>query len=149
MPALAAAIAVAAPLLMAGQAPLVAVGERDFFHIPSEDDFRLQKIARTDHEKEWPFTVDEGYLTCAFVVGRPAVYFTEMPVEDDFDAADLSTVIVSTDPFDLAFGNLGDGGLMRKGGDIADLIRLMAPFESLGARLCEQPRGTQIGPGEL
>ena len=48
-----------------------------------------------------------------------------------------------------SFGNLGDGGLMRKGGDIADLIRLMAPFESLGARLCEQPRGTQIGSGEL
>lgn len=75
--------------------------------------------------------------------------FYRNAVEDDFDAADLRTVIVSTDPFDLAFGNLGDGGLMRKGGDIADLIRLMAPFESLGARLCEQPRGTQIGPGEL
>jgi len=32
---------------------------------------------------------------------------------------------------------------------MADLIKVMAPFESLGARLCDQPRGTQIGAGEL
>lgn len=148
MPAFAAAIAVAAPLALGGAAPVTA-DEKSLFHIPSEDDFRLQRIARTDNEKEWPFTVDEGYLTCAYVVGRPAVYFTEMPVGTDFDGADLRTVIVSTDPFDLAFGNLGDGGLVRKNSSIADLIRLMAPFESLGSRLCDQPRGTNVGPGEL
>lgn len=149
MAALAAAMAIAAPMLLGEQPPVVAVGERDLFHMPTQDDFRLQRISRTGNEREWPFTVDEGYLTCAFVVGKPAVYFTELPTNDDIADADLRTVIVSTDPFDIAFGNIGNGGLMRKGPPLADLIRLMAPFESLGARLCDQPRGTQIGPGEL
>jgi hypothetical protein len=148
MPAFAAAMAIAAPLALGGAMP-VSDDEKSLFHIPSEDDFRLQRIARAENEREWPFTVDEGYLTCAYVVGRPAVYFTEMPVGTDFDRAELRTVIVSTDPFDLAFGNLGGGGLVTNNGSIADLIRQMAPFESLGSRLCEQPRGTEVGPGEL
>lgn len=137
------------PAAFADEAPAtMAEDERSFFHVPSSEDFRLQRISRTDREREWPFTVDQGYLTCAYVVGRPAVYFTEMPDDDD-TASNLRTVIVSVDPLELTFGNLGSGGLIREAASVAALIRLMAPFESLGARLCDQPRGAEIGSGEL
>jgi hypothetical protein len=136
---LAAAVALAAPLML--------VDEKSFFHIPQAEDFRMQRITRSDRESEWPFTVEDGYLSCAFVVSRPTVYFTENP-GTDFDE-DLRVVVVSTDPLDLIFAHIGGGGLVRKTASMADLIKVMAPFESLGARLCDQPRGTQIGAGEL
>ena len=36
-----------------------------------------QRIARTDNEHDWPFSVDEGNLTCVWSVGQKLVFFFE------------------------------------------------------------------------
>ena len=56
---------------------------------------------------------------------------------------------MSTDPFDLAFTNMGSNDLFAPFEGLEDLIPMVAPFERLGLSLCEQPKGTTIGPGEL
>lgn len=140
MAMLAATFAVAAPLML--------VDEKSFFHIPGVEDFRVQRVARTDNEREWPFTVGEGYLTCAYLLGQPTVYFTEKPAKDA-DPRDVRVVVVSTDPLDLMLARFAGQGLIGSMDSMETLIRLVAPFKSMGDRLCDQPRGTQIGPGEL
>lgn len=132
-------------------APLAAASadERSLFHIPGVEDFRIQHIARSDRERDWPFAVDAGYLMCVWIVGERTVYFAEVPDEDADDDEYPRTVIVSTNPFDLAFGNMGARDLVIETQGLAQLIPLMAPFERLGKTLCDQPRGSEIGPGEL
>ena len=58
-------------------APLVLAGERSFFHVPQAAEVRVQRIARTDNEHDWPFSVDEGNLTCVWSVGQKLVFFFE------------------------------------------------------------------------
>lgn len=134
--------------VVAAASPFVLAGEKDFLHLPDETEFRTQHITRAGQETAWPFTVDEGYLSCAFVMGTRAVYFTEAPIGEQ-EVGDLRVAIVSTNPLDLAFVNAGSGGLVVQAGSIEELIRLMTPFEQTGQLLCDQPAGTQIGPGEL
>lgn len=122
--------------------------ERSLFHIPSVEDVRQQRIARTDNEHDWPFAVDEAYLSCVYVMGEPTVYMTWLP-DGATDADEARTVVVSTDPLDLMIVNIGSNDLFAPFADAGELIRRLAPFESLGHRLCEQPRGSSIGPGEL
>lgn len=122
--------------------------EKSFFHIPGADDFRTQRITRAGTaEKDWPFTVDEGTLACAYVMGRPVVYF----VADHDDASDdaARAVIVSVDPMDLSFGNMGAQELVERPGDLARLIPRMASFAQAGERLCNQPPGAALDSGEL
>lgn len=131
---------------LAVAAPFVLAGERSYFHLPSEEDFRIQSIERADNEREWPFTAEKGYLSCVYVTGKPTVYFT---VTKDVDDGAAGTVVVSTDPIQLVFVNIGRQGVYAPISDLAELIRKVAPFESLGRRLCDQPRGTVVRPGEL
>lgn len=135
--------------LLAMPLAVLPAGERGLFHIPGVEDFRLQHIVRGEREQDWPFTVASGYLMCAWIVGERTVYFAEEPAEDADDDGYPRTVIVSTNPFDLAFGNLGSQDLVIETEGLPQLIPLMAPFERLGRTLCDQPRGTRIGPGEL
>lgn len=143
------ALAAAASLLLAAPLAAAPVNERSLFHIPGVEDFRIQRIFRSDREREWPFSVESGYLMCAWVFGQRAVFFSEEPAEDARDDEYPRTITVSTDPFDLAFGNLGSRDLMAETEGLEKLIPLMAPFERLGRSLCDQPRGAEIGPGEL
>jgi len=121
--------------------------ERGFFHLPGVDDFRMQTIERSDNETGWPFTAASGQLLCAYVTGRPTVYFVETLPEGA--EVDPRVVVVSTDPLNLAMVNAGKIDMFAPHKDLAELIRLVAPFESLGQRLCDQPRGSDIGRGEL
>ncbi|MBE7185652.1 MAG: hypothetical protein INR68_14740 [Methylobacterium mesophilicum] len=135
-------------MALAASAPVMLADEKSFFHIPGVNDFRTQRITRAGAaEKNWPFTVAEGTLACAYVMGRPVVYF----VEDQNEAAKAAprTVIVSVDPMDLSFGNMGAQDLVAEPGDLAELIPRMAPFAQAGARLCEQPPGAALDSGEL
>ncbi|PZO73529.1 MAG: hypothetical protein DI629_19845 [Mesorhizobium amorphae] len=127
----------------AGEAARVS-DERSFFHIPGQGDFRSQKIARADNEQDWPFTVDEGLLMCAYILGQPTVYFADVASADS-----PRLLAISTDPMQLSFGNLGFSELLKDRGDLATLIPRIAPFAQAGSRLCLQPRGTDVGPGEL
>jgi len=131
---------------LAVAAPFVLAGERSFFHLPSEEDFRIQSIERADNEREWPFIADKGYLSCVYIMGKPTVYFT---ILEDVDDGAAGTAVVSTDPLQLVFSNFGRQGVFAPTSGLAELIQKVAPFESLGRRLCDQPRGTVVRPGEL
>lgn len=127
---------------------LIPAGERGLFHFPGADSFRTQRVDRTGNEREWPFSVDSGYLLCAWLMGQRTVYFAER-LEDEEEEATPRVVIVSSDPLDLAFVNIGSNDLFAPFDGIEQLIVRVAPFVSLGRRLCDQPRGSDIGPGEL
>lgn len=114
--------------------------------MPEAGDFRLQVIERTGSEAQWPFTIARGNLLCAETLGKPVVYFSD-PGEDDDDQ--VRVVQVSVNPFDLGIGNLGDGGLIKPELTMEQRIEAMGPLMAQGRRLCDQPRGTVIGPGEL
>ena len=111
----------------------------------------MQRIARTDNERDWPFSVDEGNLTCVWSTGQKLVFFFEQRPEtldqdDDFEARG---VIVSANPVDLTIGNIANRALFAPMADIADLVRRVAPYAEVGQRLCDQPPGSIIGHGEL
>lgn len=125
--------------------------EKNFFYIPQAEDARFQKISRVDNEKGWPFTVDTGLLACIYAAGRPLVLFL---VEDGFERDNTTpkfrSVTISPDPFDAFLGNIGVNDLIAdEGGDHQVRLELFSDFYELGKRLCEQPRGTFISPGEL
>ncbi|MBS9722458.1 hypothetical protein JYU29_17325 [Tianweitania sp. BSSL-BM11] len=114
--------------------------------MPEVSDFRVQVIQRTGSETQWPFTIERGNLLCAKILGQPVVYFSEQ-AEDENDQVRVAQV--SVNPFDLGFGNLGDGGLVKPDMSMKERIAAMGPLLTVGRRLCDQPRGTAIGPGEL
>lgn len=137
----AAILAVTAPLMMAND-------ERGLFHFPgSEDAWRIQKIERTGNEREWPFSGASGYLMCVWIFGDKVVYFAEPPPREGNDFERV--VLVSTNPFDLMVVNIGKNDVFIPFGGMEQMIQGLAPFVNLGRRLCDQPRGTEIGPGEL
>ncbi len=131
------------------QGMVLLAGERGLFHVPTSDDaFRVQRIDRTGGEKDWPFSVDGGYLMCVWLMGERTVYFTDRLGGEDAHETPRA-VIVSANPLDLAFGNIGANDLFASVDGIEQLIVRVAPFASLGRRLCDQPRGSDIGSGEL
>lgn len=129
---------------------LAAADERSFFFIPGVEDFRMQAIARTEREREWPFSVESGYLLCAWVMGQKVVYFVEeLPQDQRDDDVDPRIIPVAADPLALIVGSIGSRDLLAPYDSLEQLIRRIAPFERTGLRLCDQPRGSEIGPGEL
>ncbi len=141
MAVLAATLAIAAPLVLAG--------ERGLFHFPGADEVRLQKISRAGNEQEWPFTVSSGYLACVWSAGQRMVMFLEEQTNDEAEAARVRKVFVSVNPFELTLGNMADRDLIVPMDSVETLVKRMAPFAALGERLCDQPQGSQIRQGEL
>ena len=129
----------------------IGANERGLFHFPmSGDAYRIQRIDRTDREKDWPFSVDSGYLICVWLMGERTVYFADrLDAEDDHGDGTPRVVVVSTNPLDLALVNIGSNGLFVPFDGFEAMIVRLGPFVSLGKRLCHQPRGSDIGPGEL
>ncbi len=130
---------------------LIPANERGLFHFPmSEDAYRIQRIDRTDREKDWPFSVDSGYLICVWLMGERTVYFADrLGGGDEHEDETPRVVVVSTNPLDLALVNIGSNGLFVPFDGFEKMIARLGPFVSLGKRLCDQPRGSDIGPGEL
>ncbi|MHB2263842.1 hypothetical protein [Aliihoeflea sp. PC F10.4] len=122
-------------------APVILANERSLFHFGGPEDVRLQAISRSGDERSWPFTVDHGSLACTWSAGQKVVIF--IPDEEE------GMVFVSTNPMDAVFLNMANRHLVAETETVEDLIVRMGPFESLGRRLCDQPRGTHVGPGEL
>lgn len=130
--------------------PVVAArDERSLFHLPGPEDVRLQTIQRSDNERDWPFAIDSGYLACVWSAGQKVVMFMEKLSAREARDRKPGLVFVSTNPFDLTMMNIANRHLIIQVDTIEDLIRRMGPFYDLGKRLCEQPRGSDIGPGEL
>ncbi|MER8828682.1 hypothetical protein NKH73_19855 [Mesorhizobium sp. M0938] len=136
---------------MAVAMPLMLAGEQGLFHFPSVEEVRLQPISRAENETGWPFSVDAGVLACVWSGGQKVVTFLEnrpTDLEDD-QMFQPRHVIVTTDPFQLTIGNMADRDLFRPAASVEERIRLVAPFATLGQKLCDQPAGAHVGHGEL
>ncbi|OHV83036.1 hypothetical protein [Mesorhizobium sp. ORS 3428] len=131
--------------------PLVLAGEQGLFHIPSPGEVRVQAISREDHETDWPFSVDDGMLTCVWSGGRKvAMFFEGRPKGlDEGKPFEPRGVIVTTDPMQLTLGNMANRELFKPAASVEERMRLVAPFAALGQRLCDQPAGARVGHGEL
>ncbi|CAN7239489.1 hypothetical protein [Aminobacter aminovorans] len=140
-----------AATIAAVAAPFVLADEKGMLHVPDASEVRLQTISRSDNEAEWPFSVASGLLACVWSGGRRVVSFIETPddPDDEHDAAPGRHVIVSANPFELTFLNISSRDLFLPADNVEALIKRVAPFEALGQRLCDQPQGTIVGPGEL
>jgi len=140
-----------ATTLAAVAAPFVLADEKGMFHMPDASEVRLQAISRTGNEDEWPFSVPSGILACVWSGGRRVVSFIEQSEDpdDEHDAPPGRHVIVSANPFELTFLNISSRDLFLPADTVEALIKRVAPFEALGQRLCDQPQGSNIGPGEL
>ena len=136
---------------MAVAMPLVLAGEQGLFHIPKPGEVRFQAISREDHETDWPFSVDDGTLTCVWSAGqRVVMFFEDRPKDLDQDKPfQPRGVIVTTDPMQLTVGNMANRALFKPSASVEERMRLVAPYAALGRRLCDQPAGARVGHGEL
>ncbi|MER9329033.1 hypothetical protein [Mesorhizobium sp. M0488] len=136
---------------MAVAMPLIMAGEQGMFHMPSPQEVRMQPIERAGNEAGWPFSVDEGMLAGVWSAGQKVVMFFEdrpdgLDAEEDFEPR---AVIVTTDPLQLTLGNMADRDLFRDAASVEERMRLVAPFVTMGQKLCDQPAGARVGHGEL
>ncbi len=112
--------------------------------IPSPDDFRRQAIHKASGELEWPFVADSGTLMCIEILARPYVYFAP---DDDEDRARVYNLDV--DVLSMAMTNLGTTGVLLPYDEPQQLIKRIAPFVTMGQRLCNQQPGSDISGSEL
>lgn len=121
---------------------------------PEASDLRMQEISRQTIKQEWPFAADNGTLVCMRTLGSVVVIF--IPEERTAteqagapkDYFDNEYVHVSTDLAQL-FLDMGKAALFTPGMKIEDKIVRLGPFVTLGKKLCDQPKGTVLGSGEL
>lgn len=97
-------------------------------------------ISRDGAQHEWPFTVDEGTLTCVDV-GRRYIFFREpwLDLERDEDGNLIvpRSVMVSTDPFAL-MATVENRSLYLPFPDLETLLRRLEPFYKMGRILCDE-----------
>jgi hypothetical protein len=140
-----------APAIFAGLAPAVLVAATPAAMadslLPDESNVRQQKISRQAGEMDWPFADNEGTLACVRSFGMKVVIF--MPERAlTGDVEDYEYVMVTTDPIQLLAGSTKPGVLLP-GMTIEEKIRRLAPFVTMGKKLCDQPKWTVLGPSEL
>jgi hypothetical protein len=121
--------------------------------LPGPEDVRQQKISRSAAETGWPFAEDSGTLACVFVLGIRQVIFipssaTYQAQTFGIDVPQGDVLNVTTDPL-LLLSQFGKDEHFAPGMKIEDKIRRLGPYVTLGKKLCDQPKGTIVGPGEL
>ncbi len=103
--------------------------------------FPEMEIGRGETGHEWPFSVERGKLICIALTGQVTVLFSEPWREDvpqELGSMTLPrSVIVSANPLAL-MASLEDSALYLPFDGLETLIRRLAPFESLGRRLCAE-----------
>jgi hypothetical protein len=138
--------------LTVAMAVVWASGARAGSLLPEPEDFRSQKIVRHAREADWPFLHQRGLLMCVKVFGIKQVLFHPGDLEEyhfnDDPLTDPAIIIVTTDPIQL-WTDPAASELLVPNMTIEEKIRRMAPYVTLGKKLCDQPKGAMIGPGEL
>ncbi|MGQ3211247.1 MAG: hypothetical protein ACT6U0_21795 [Shinella sp.] len=110
---------------------------------PTSEDVRFQKIQKAAGEKEWPFVVASGMLGCIKVLGQRKVYF----IPDE--ALQDRPFNIDVNLFSMSMTNLGITDILAPYGDTKQLIYRLAPFVTMGQRLCDQDPGTFVTGPEL
>jgi hypothetical protein len=120
--------------------------------LPEPEDFRSQKIERQAGEADWPFVEQKGLLMCVKIFGIKHVQFHPGELDeyafDEDPLVDPAIVNVTTDPIQLWTDPVANEHLVP-GMTIEEKIRRMGPYVTFGKKLCDQPKGAMIGPGEL
>ena len=136
--------------LLSATAPAMA-DERSFFFMPGVEDFRHQIITKGPNEKKWPFAENSGQIACAWVAGSQAVYFipeSEIngPLSED---ENYRVLIISTNVLEMMISNAVQRDLLVPMQSPEEQIKRIAPYYTLGLKLCDMERGTVLGPAEL
>ena len=111
--------------------------------VPKPGDFRFQKIQRAAGEAEWPFVATGGMLGCTKVFGNRTVYF--IPDETDMSRA----FNLDMNVFAMSIVNLGMNDILAPYDNVEQLVHRIAPFVTMGQRLCDQAPGTFVTGPEL
>ena len=98
-------------------------------------------LARGDASHEWPFSIEQGRLTCVNYSGQRVVIFSEnwrTDVPQEFGNMTLPrSVIVSANPISL-FASVEHRELYAPYDTLETLIKRLAPYERMGWELCDQ-----------
>lgn len=113
--------------------------------IPEAKDFRSQKIAKMQGEKDWPFVAEKGLLLCALSLTTKMVYF----VGEQDDGKQDYPFAIDTDMMAVAIVNMGRASALRPFDNFEQLLKRLSPFVSMGRRLCDQPAGTALPENSL
>jgi hypothetical protein len=128
-----------AGLSLAAALPLLPVGEGDAGAMRAYS-FPEIVIRKGETGHEWPFSIDEGELTCLAYQGQRYVFFAEILTDDEmgtFGAMTLPrSVVVSTNPVAL-FASFEDRALYAPWDSLETLVTRLAPYELMGRALCD------------
>ena len=116
--------------------------------LPEPDDVRFQMIEKQAGERDWPFVETKGRLACVPSFGMRVVLFFPDMGDDLGELVEPTGVIVTTNPIQL-FSDVNGNAHLVPDMSIEDKIRRLGPYVSLGKKLCDQPKGTILGPAEL
>ncbi len=138
---------IAALAMLASLDPSLAHARSASF-LPEPEDVRFQMIEKQAGEQDWPFVETKGRLACVPSFGmRVVLFFPDMGDVLD-ELIEPTGVIVTTDPIQL-FSDVNGKAHLKPDMSIEDKIRRLGPYVSLGKKLCDQPKGTVLGPSEL
>lgn len=137
-------------ILLGAIAP-AAGDERSLFYMPSDADFRHQSISKAPNEANWPFAETSGQIACAWIMGAKSVYFIphseiEGPLAED---ENYRVLIISTNPIELMIANAANRDMILPLLTLEDQIKRIAPYYTIGLKLCDLQPGTLLGPAEL
>jgi hypothetical protein len=129
--AMLAALAASIPLAFAGEPAAVAKPASVFPEIV---------IRRSESKHEWAFSIDEGTLTCIGMNGERYVFFAEILTDEEmgeFGNMKLPrSVVVTTNPLTF-LATVENRELYLPYDSLETLIRRLAPFETMGRKLCD------------
>jgi len=97
-------------------------------------------IRKAGSQHEWPFSIEEGELTCVRVGAQRAVFFSEILTPEEMGGFGNMTlprmVVVTANP--LAYMvSFEDRELYAPYDTLETLITRLAPFERMGWALCD------------
>lgn len=131
--------------ILATSIPFALVGELTVMPEPVST-FPEVVIRKGETEHEWAFSIDEGTLTCIGMNGEGYVFFAEILTDEEmgeFGNMKLPrSVVVTTNP--LAFlATVENRELYLPYDSLETLIRRLAPFETMGRKLCDDAADPQ------
>lgn len=134
------------PALATAAAMAAAIAAPIPFGAAYADTFPKIVISKAEAKHEWPFSLDEGELTCV-KMGQPEyVFFSEILTPEEMGEIGSMklprSVVVTANP--LAFlATMDNRELYAPFDTLETLIKRLAPYEVMGRALCAQDQKLQ------